>query len=75
MQAIWNVGWERLSLITKVIGEVNSRIIMTLLYFTVVVPFGLISRFTSDPLDFKGKPSWVTRKPIPRDIESAKLQG
>lgn len=75
MQAIWNVGWERLGLITKVIGEVNSRIIMTLLYFTVVVPFGLISRFTSDPLDFKGKPSWVARKPIPRDIESAKLQG
>lgn len=75
MQAIWKVAWERFGLITKVIGEVNSRIIMTLIYFTILVPFGLISRFTSDPLDFKGKPSWVVRKPVPRDIDSAKLQG
>lgn len=75
MQAIWKVAWERLTLITQSVGEVNSRIILTLIYFTVFVPFGLISRFGTDPLDFKGEPSWLTRKPVAHDIKSAKLQG
>jgi hypothetical protein len=75
VRAAWNVGWERFSLITKVIGEVNSKVILTVLYFTIFVPFGLISRLTSDPLDFKGKPAWVERKPVPSDLTSAKLQG
>jgi hypothetical protein len=75
VRAAWDTGWERFSLITKIIGEVNSKVLLTLLYFTIFVPFGLISRLTSDPLDFKGVPSWVERKPVPRDITSAKLQG
>ena len=75
MQAIWKVAWARMTLITESVGEVNSRILLTLIYFTVFVPFGLISRFTTDPLDFKSGPSWVVRKPVPRDIKSAKLQG
>ncbi|MCU0476062.1 MAG: hypothetical protein MUC99_08135 [Anaerolineae bacterium] len=75
MRAAWNVGWERFSLITKIIGEVNSKVLLTILYFTIFVPFGLISRLGSDPLDFKGKPAWVARKPVQNDLPSARLQG
>jgi len=75
VQAIWKLAWARMTLITESVGEVSSRVLLTLIYFTVFVPFGLISRLTTDPLDFKSAPSWLVRKPVPRDITSAKLQG
>jgi hypothetical protein len=32
------------------IGTFQARVLLTLLYFTWLVPFGLLARFLSDPL-------------------------
>jgi Saxitoxin biosynthesis operon protein SxtJ len=50
----------------RVIGEVNSRIILGIMYFLVFAPVGFVIRaFVRDPLDRKlddGKPSnWIPR--------------
>ena len=52
--------------IAGVLGYVNSRILLTILYYLLLTPYGLISRlFGRDPLDRRG-PSrdtyWVKRK-------------
>jgi hypothetical protein len=54
------------------LGEVNSRIILTVMYFLVIAPLGLVLRaFVRDPLDRSlkdGKGSnWIKRPPTPVD--------
>jgi hypothetical protein len=43
----------RISLALKRIGDVQARILLTILYFTLVAPFALIVRWTTDPLTLK----------------------
>ncbi len=67
-----------MTIITSIIGDIQGRIITTLLYFTVVVPFGLISILLTDPLQRKGdnaKPSWVKREPVDNRLDGALRQG
>ncbi|MBK9122487.1 MAG: hypothetical protein IPM16_05105 [Chloroflexi bacterium] len=68
------LGWERFKLISKIIGEVQGRVIITAFYYTILIPFGLISRFLTDPLQRKGEVGWVERHPVGRDIKSARNQ-
>ncbi len=75
MQGILSFAWKRFTLIAEIIGEVQGRVLITLLYFTFVVPFGLISRLAGDPLNRKTPPSWLERKPLKRDFDSARSQG
>jgi hypothetical protein len=75
LKDIWEVAWGRLTTITLVVGNAQGRIISFLFYFTVMVPFGLIGRFLTDPLGHKDSAHWVERHPVPNDIESAKKQG
>jgi hypothetical protein len=54
------------------LGEVNSRILLTVFFYLVVAPFGFVLRtFVRDPLDrsMRGRePSnWIKRKPAPLD--------
>ncbi len=37
----------------KVVGNFNGQVILTLFYFTIVLPFGLISRIFGDALNMK----------------------
>lgn len=69
------IGRQRFNLITRIVGEVNGRVIVTVFYWTVLVPFGLISRLFTDPLNRKGDVAWVMRDPVPTDLDSAKEQG
>jgi hypothetical protein len=69
------LAWKRLSLITEIIGEVQSRILLTGLYYTIVAPFGLLSQLISDPLHKKGEAHWVKREAVSNDIDSARGQG
>jgi len=55
------------------LGYVNSRILLTLVYFLIFVPYGLISKLAGrDPLDLRSKRTsyWhkreVTRQPKAR---------
>lgn len=76
MKEIWDLAWSRFNVITGVIADGNGRFIATLFYFTIMVPFGIISALTMDPLHIKSNnPDWLQREPVPTDIESAREQG
>jgi Saxitoxin biosynthesis operon protein SxtJ len=59
----FHVAWMRLA---EALGYVNSRVLLTLMYYLAVTPYGLFSRFAGrDPLRRRGKGSgsyWVERK-------------
>ena len=61
-------GWMAFAL---VLGHVNTRIILTVLYYLVMTPVGFVLRLFRDPLDRtlgEGKAShWVKREPGPVD--------
>lgn len=68
--------WDRLKIIASIVGDLQARVIVTIFYFTILVPFGLISRLTSDPLRRRVESiTWLERSPLPTDLESAKRQG
>lgn len=79
MNEIIRLAWARFGIITGVIGEIQGRAIVTLFYYTILVPFGLGSRFLSDPLRFRRtentKPHWIDRTPVGATLEEAREQG
>lgn len=78
LRDIFSLAWARLNVITAIIGDVQGRLIATLFYFTILVPFGIGSRLFTDPLHRKVNPaakSWAERHPLPTDLESAQKQG
>lgn len=76
LKEIWDIAWQRFNIITSVVADGNGRFIATLFYFTIMVPFGIISSLTMDPLRIKSTESeWLQREPVPTDLKSAKEQG
>lgn len=76
MKELWNIAWERFSVNSAIVADFNGRLIATLFYFTILVPFGLLSSIFMDPLSRKsGDSRWLEREPVPSDISSAKEQG
>ena len=77
MRQIIGVMWDRMKIIAAIVGDVEAKVIATLFYFTILVPFGLLSRLTSDPLTRKADATqaWLPRPPIQNDLDSAKRQG
>ena len=59
----FHVAWMQLA---GILGYVNSRILLFLLFYLVITPYGLISRLVGrDPLNRRGAPKtsyWVPRK-------------
>lgn len=44
------------------VGDLVARIVLTVFYFTIFLPFGLIITFFSDQLDMKDlTPAWLKR--------------
>ncbi len=56
--------WENWKRFGKWMGDQVARVILTILYFTLVLPFGLGLRLLSDPLGRKSVPEW-TEKDMP----------
>lgn len=76
MKDLFRLAWDRFGVIASVIADVQSWLIVTVFYYTILVPFGLISRLNSDPLRIKEPAAgWLEREPIPQDIDSARQQG
>jgi hypothetical protein len=69
IQKIW-AGWKRVGWI---FGDFVGRLVLTLLYFTLVLPFGLITRLGRDPLTLReGQPPyWVEREPLEGTLDEA----
>lgn len=61
LKVFWS-GWKRVG---RFIGDLIGRLVLTVLYFTVVLPFGVGVRLGSDPLQLKKTLSssyWLKRK-------------
>ena len=55
----------------EVLGRVNTRLILTVLYYAVMTPVGLVRRWHEDPLDRRLRDgrasSWIPRERGPVD--------
>jgi hypothetical protein len=58
---LWH-GWKRFG---RKLADVQARILLSIVYFTVVLPFGLAVRLLADPLAIKPghRPAWIDRAP------------
>jgi len=73
LKSIWET-WKRVG---QYIGDFIARIILTLFYFTLFMPFGIFMRLFSDPLNIKYKISpsfWLDRKTDDSEITQAGRQ-
>ena len=61
LKRIWE-GWKRFG---QWIGDMLARVVLTVFYFTIFVPFGLGVRFFSDPLAIKTRPAGFAVIPPP----------
>jgi hypothetical protein len=57
-------------------GNFNARVLLTLLYSIVILPFGLAVRAFADSMHIKKRPEkWFDHPPIPNTLEQARHQG
>lgn len=47
--------WKRWLVIAHIIGNFQAQVILTVFYFVIVAPLGLLIRFFGDSLDIKPK--------------------
>jgi hypothetical protein len=70
LRTAWQL-WKRIAL---VIGDFIARVVLTIFYFTLFVPFGLGVRLLSDPLAIKHRPevNWLKRSAQEDTFEDAR---
>jgi len=69
--------WRTWSELTRCMGDFQARLVLTLLYFSWIAPFGLLLRLLGDPLDIRGVPkstAWKKRAAQKRDMQSLRSQ-
>ena len=64
-------GWAQWRELSRRGAELQARIILTIFYFTVVAPFGLVRTFLADPLRIK--PTSQSRAWLPRRMRDLTL--
>lgn len=70
-QTLWH-AWQR---VAKKIGDFQARLILTLFYFLIVLPTGLIARLFADPLALRKKSAeWDKRGNAAVRLEEARRQ-
>lgn len=72
LQKFWK-AWQRFG---KFIGNIVGRVILSIFYFTVLLPFGLGATLFGDLLGLKKKSTanWETRESPPATLEEAQRQ-
>ncbi len=73
LKQLWR-GWMRFG---HFMGDIVGRVVMTVFYFTLLLPFGVIMTLFGDPLDMKHKhkaPAWQARTTGDRTLEEARRQ-
>ena len=68
--------WEAWKRFGRFMGNFVTRIVLTLLYFTIFVPFGIGARMFTDPLQVKGEraDAWNQRKTGDKNLEEVMRQ-
>ena len=67
--------WKLWKQFGQFIGDFIARIFLTVFYFTVFVPFGLIVRFGQDPLQLKATDKasfWLKRESHETNLSEAR---
>lgn len=73
LRAKISAGWKAFG---HAIGNFNARVLLTLLYSIVILPFGLVVRLFSDSMHIKKRPEkWFDHPPTPNTLEEARRQG
>lgn len=70
--------WQEWLILARHIGSFNARALITLVYFTLMAPFGLVIHLFSDPLHLKQPQTddfWHQRETYDVDLERARRQG
>ncbi len=72
LKKFWS-GWLRFG---HFMGDIVGRVVLTIFYFTIMLPFSLIVTLFSDPLDMKKDktPAWQARTTGDRNLEEARRQ-
>ena len=71
LKRIWE-AWKR---IAHHIGNFQARLLLTILYAILVLPFGLAVRLFADPLRIKRRPAtWLEHPESPATLEWARRQ-
>lgn len=77
MLDIFQRAWQLWKRVGQAIGDFIARIILSVFYFTIVVPFGLGVRLLSDPLHLKThstRSSWLERETRDHTLQDARRQ-
>ena len=67
-------AWREISV---AIGNFQARLILTVMYFTVVLVFSALTRLFLDSLGMRRQPrdsAWVPRQPVNTELGSARRQ-
>lgn len=69
LKRLWE-GWKE---IASYIGDFQSRLILTVFYFVVLTPFGLLTRCFVKPLNPRHS-GWLPREVRAATLEAGRLQ-
>ena len=73
LRATISAGWKKIG---HAIGNFQARILLTVIYYVLVLPFGLVVRVFSDSMHIKRRPQkWFDHPPIANTLEEARRQG
>ena len=76
LSEIVRLAWDRFKIIVSIVGDVQGRAILTLFYFTILVPFGLGARLFGDSLRLRSaSQTWLERPPVASSLDDARRQG
>ena len=68
-------GWQAWTRLAHKIGNFQARVLLTILYGVVVLPFGLVVRWFGDPLRIKQRPvGWLDHPEESYDMNWAQRQ-
>jgi len=71
LKRLWE-GWKG---IAHKIGNFQARVLLTIFYAVLVLPFGIAARLFTDPLRIKRRPTeWLDHPDAPTDMEWARKQ-
>jgi hypothetical protein len=69
-------AWAHWKKIAHAVGVVQTRVLMVIFYFIVVLPIGLVMRLSGDPLHLKAPMggNWIAHRHEAPSLDSARRQ-
>jgi len=75
LREIWELMWSRFKIIGGIVGDVEASITAIGFYYSFLVPFGLLARYSGKTLKQQDKVAWLERPLVASDLDAAKRQG